>query len=300
VTGRGSTSKKFLIPYSSNRNQVFKVGIPRNLTEKIFSMEPLVGLSATVSLLKPELNDATSLKKPVFMPSKGYVIFDRTGDSMRVFCHSMHEPILERPFFNETLASGIAAYENAKATRALSSPLCSLNSDVTHGIISSPKSDEFKNNNLAGSEGSNFSFDKEDAEEFDTDSSYFDEDSEELDALLDLDEDFEEDDEATSSLTFSDPAETGCCSASSNEVLSDFSSENPGKRKRYADVDGEVEEEFLPDVNGQSKAHRIDKRLRAFSSMLGSELRSKEAILDQTIHVVQSLQKYVSTNLQKT
>lgn len=260
-------------------------------------MEPLVGLSATVSLLKPELNDATSLKKQVFMPSKGYVIFDRTGDSMRVFCHSMHEPILEWPSFNETLASGIAAYENAKATRALSSPLCSLNSDVRHGIISSTESDELKNNNLAGSEGSNSSFDKDDAE---TDSSYFDEDSEELDALLDLDEDFEEDDEATSSLTFSDPAEAGCCSASSNEVLSVFSSENPGKRKRYADEDGEVEEEFLPDVHGQSKAHRIDKRLRAFSSMLGSELRSKEAILDQTIHVVQSLQKYVSTNLQKT
>lgn len=262
-------------------------------------MEPLVDLSATVSLLKPELNDATSLKKPLYMPSKGYVIFDRTGDSTRVFCHSMHEPILEWPSFNETLASGIAAYENAKATRALSSPLCSFNSNVRHGIISSAESDELKNNNLAGSEGSNSSFDI-DAEEFDTDSSYFDEDSEELDALLDLDEDFEEDDEATSSLTFSDAAEADCCSASSNEVFSVYPPENPGKRKRNADEDGGVEEEFMPDVHGQSKAHRIDKRLRALSSMLGSELRSKEAIFDQTIDVVQSLQKYVSTNVQKS
>lgn len=258
-------------------------------------MEPLVDLSATVSLLKPELNDATSLKKPLYMPSKGYVIFDRTGDSTRVFCHSMHEPILEWPSFNETLASGIAAYENAKATRALSSPLCSFNSNVRHGIISSAESDELKNNNLAGSEGSNSSF-----EEFDTDSSYFDEDSEELDALLDLDEDLEEDDEATSSLTFSDAVEAGCCSASSNEVFSVSPPENPGKRKRNVDEDGGVEEEFMPDVHGQSRAHRIDKRLRALSSMLGSELRSKEAIFDQTIHVVQSLQKYVSTNLQKS
>jgi hypothetical protein len=145
---------------------------------------------------------------------------------------------------------------------------------------------------------SNSYFDQ-DAEESDTDSSYFDEDSEELDALLDLDEDYEEDDEATNSLTFSDAAEAGCCSASSNEVASCFPSENPGKRKRNADEDGEVEEEFMSDVHCQSKADRIEKRLKALSSMLGSELRSKEAIFDQTIHVVQSLQKCVSTNLQK-
>lgn len=298
MTGRGALSKKFLMLYSSSRVQVFKGTVPIKLTEKSFSMEPLDDLSATISLLKPEPNDATTLKKPEYLPSKGYLIFDRTGDSTRVFCHSTHEPSSEWRCFHETLASGITAYENVKATRVLSSPLCSLNSDVRRGIVSSTDIDVLKNNNLSGSEGSNSYFDQ-DAEESDTDSSYFDEDSEELDALLDLDEDYEEDDEATSSLTFSDAAEAGCCSASSNEVASCIPSENPGKRKRNADEDGEVEEEFMPDVHCQSKAGRIEKRLKALSSMLGSELRSKEAIFDQTIHVVQSLQKCVSTNLQK-
>jgi hypothetical protein len=79
VTGRGALSKKFLMLYSSSRVQVFKGIVPINLIEKSFSMEPLDDLSATVSLLKPEPNDATTLKKPEYLPSKGYLIFDRTA-----------------------------------------------------------------------------------------------------------------------------------------------------------------------------------------------------------------------------
>lgn len=295
MTGLRALSKQFSMPSCSSEGQAFKGGVFINMMEKSSPLERLEGLSATVSLLQPEPNNATSLKKAEYLPSKGFVIFDRTGDSMRVFCHSIHEPNLEWPCFHETLALGIGAYENVKATRAASSPLSSLNSDVRRGVVLSTEIDELKNNNLSVSEGAD-SFFVKDAEEFDSDSSYFDEDSEELDALLDLDED----DEAISSLTFSDGAEAGCCSASSNEVDSGFSSENPRKRKRNAYEVGEVEEEYMPDVHCQSKAVRIEKRLNALSSMLGCEFRRKEAIFDQAIHVVKSLQKYVSTNLQKS
>lgn len=299
MTGRGALSKQFSMPSSSSRGQAFKDAVPINLTEESFPMEQLEGLPATVSLLEPKSNNATSVKKAEYLPSKGFVIFDRTGDSMRVFCNSVHEPNLEWPFFHQTLASGIAAYENVKATRAASSPLSSLNSDVRRGVVLGTEIDELKNNNLSVSEGASSYFDR-DAEEFDSDSSYFDEDSEELDALLDLDEDYDEDDEAISSVTFCDGAEAGYCSASSNEVDSGFPSENPRKRKRNAYEDGEAEQEFMPDVHCQSKVDRIEKRLNALSSMLGCEFRSKEAIFDQAIYVVQSLQKYVSTNLQKS